>query len=431
MKRLLYAICLAVAHAGHATGQELPASDPANDGQWVLNSSVSDEFNGSTLDLDKWQNLGQNGNYYGEWMGRAPSQYSSANVSVSGGNLTITSKWEPDFDFSETVGSNGIAYGKPAPITTACIVSKAKFKYGYMEMRCKAADGPISSSFWTTGRGGEIDVFEHFGENARNELSARRFHTSFHDWRKGSPTFGKRIWTNDHQLDFRVADDFHVYGLHWAEDLVKIYVDSTLVNCVTKDQMGDKWVATEEQKVWIDSETFDWEVRPELLKASDFGDGRQFVIDYCRVWQSSNKSQCESQHNLLNNPGFEAGLSGWQGSAMASAEVRTGDGSAVMETSGMISQTVSVRPNTTYILSGWVSSPKTNQKDQWYNAYLGARDYGGEETRTQFFFPYFHQKSLQFRTGPEATQAVIFFTNNPHGKKTVIDDVQLVEAVQP
>ena len=291
MKHLLCSIWAALALVNHSTAQELPVSDPDNDGQWTLNASVSDEFNGSKLDLDKWQNIGQNGNYYGEWKGRAPSQYSSANVSVGDGSLTIASKWEPDFRFSKSVGSNGVAYGKPAPVTTACIVGKAKFKYGYMEMRCKAADGPISSSFWTTGRGGEIDVFEHYGQNARDEFSSRRFHTSFHDWRKGSPTFGKRVWANDHQLGFRVAGDFHIYGLHWADGFVKMYVDGLLVNCVTKVEMGDKCVATEEQKVWIDSETFDWEMMPDLLKASDFGDGRRFVVDYCRIWQSNKPGQ--------------------------------------------------------------------------------------------------------------------------------------------
>ncbi|CAD73010.1 MAG TPA: hypothetical protein DDX19_14545 [Rhodopirellula baltica] len=431
IKHLCTVLCFVLAQGNPLAAQEHPFSDPTNDGEWVLNTSVSDEFDGSVLNLDKWDNLGLNGNYYGEWKGRAPSQYDSANVFVGGGHLTLTSRWDPDFQFSKTAGSNGFKYGQPAPVTTACVVSKARFKYGYMEMRCKAADGPISSSFWTTGHGGEIDVFEHFGEKPNDAFSSKRFHTSFHDWRKGSLTFGKRIWTNDHQLDFRVADDFHIYGLHWAEDFVKIYVDGILVNCVTKDEMGDNWVATDEQKVWIDSETFDWEVRPEFLKASDFGDGQQFVIDYCRIWQSSKALRWVLRPNLISNPGFEEGLIGWQGSAVAGEDVRSGRGSAVMESSGTIHQTVPVKPNTTYILSGWVSSPKTNGKDLWYNAYLGVRSYGGEETKARFFFPYFHQKSLQFRTGPEASKAIIFFTNNPQDQKAFIDDISLVEAEQP
>ena len=177
----------------------VPMSDPGNTGGWTVNASVSDEFNGGALDTAKWNNLGSNGNYYGQWKGRAPSQYNPANISVGGGYLVLTSKWDPDFPFSDATFSNGFRYGKPAPVTTACLLSKSTFKYGYMEMRCKAADGPVSSSFWTTGSGGEIDVFEHYGENATNPYSSKRYQASFHDWRKGSPTYGKRIWTNDHQ----------------------------------------------------------------------------------------------------------------------------------------------------------------------------------------------------------------------------------------
>ena len=124
-------------------------------------------------------------------------------------------------------------------------------------------------------------------------------------------------------------------------------------------------------------------------------------------------------------------MSGWRGSAKAGDEAHSGRGSAVLESSGTIRQTVLVKPNTTYMLSGWASSPKTNQKDLWYNAYLGVEDYGGGATSARFFFPYLHQKSLQFRTGPETTEATVFFTNDPHGEKAVIDDVQLVEAAQP
>ncbi len=101
------AICCLVLFAGlnlfllQVKAQQAPLSDPDNSGGWVLNEAVSDEFNGTSLDLDKWNNLGLNGNYYGEWKGRAPSQFNPANVSVGDGFLTLTSKWEPDFNFSD------------------------------------------------------------------------------------------------------------------------------------------------------------------------------------------------------------------------------------------------------------------------------------------------------------------------------------------
>ena len=180
-----------------AFAKPLPLSDPNNAGEWALVESVSDEFNGNSLDL------------------------------------TIASKWDPNFKFSDTP-LKGVSYGKAAPVTSGSIVSKAQFKHGYLEMRCKAAFGPVSSSFWSTGVGGEIDVFEHFGNNPTTPNSAYRYHASFHDWRKGASTFGKRIWDNAHRLGFKVVDDFHTCGLEWDANSLRIYIDGRLINSGTR-----------------------------------------------------------------------------------------------------------------------------------------------------------------------------------------------------
>ena len=407
----------------------LPLSDPMNNGRWQLNESVSDEFEGQDLDLQKWNNLGRGGNDFGQWKGRAPSQYNPENVRVENGNLFIVSKWDPTFTFSSAKCNNGLAYGKPAPVTTAAIMSTASFKYGYMEMRCKAADGPVSSSFWSTGNGGEIDVFEHFGDDRKDGYAARRYHTSFHDWRKESPMFGKRIWTNSHQLGFRVADDFHVYGLHWDPNFVAIYVDGRLIGLHNKKTIGDKWVASNEQRIWIDSETFDWEVPPGELSASDFGDGREFIVDYCRIWQSDEAGEpITLGTNLLANSSFESGADSWEGAAVVTDDSHWGQHAAKMETGGMIEQVVDVKPNSTYVLSAWVKSPQTNEKDKWFSAFLGAKNFGNPEANVKFFFPGYHYKSIEFTTGQTASQATVYFTNRPHGGLAVIDDVLLVES---
>ena len=140
----------------------------------MLNEEVSDEFDGTELDLAKWRVLGYEGQYYGEWKGRAPSQFVAENVTVDDGFLTITSRWDPEYEFVDTTFNNGYKYGEPAPITTGGIFSIAKFLYGYMEIKAKAADGPISSSFWSTGVGGEIDVLlltpEESGRVQRKQL---------------------------------------------------------------------------------------------------------------------------------------------------------------------------------------------------------------------------------------------------------------------
>ena len=78
----------------------VPVSDPQNAGQWILNESLSDEFNGTILDKTKWWILGENGDYRSKWKGRAPGQFAPQNVRVENGDLILTSRWEPDFVFA-------------------------------------------------------------------------------------------------------------------------------------------------------------------------------------------------------------------------------------------------------------------------------------------------------------------------------------------
>ena len=54
---------------------QLPASDPGNTGNWVFNPAFSDEFNGTSLDASKWDNVTN-------WSGRYPSLFLASNVTV-------------------------------------------------------------------------------------------------------------------------------------------------------------------------------------------------------------------------------------------------------------------------------------------------------------------------------------------------------------
>ena len=278
--RIPLAIAAVVSFAVCADGLAVvyPHTDPANTGRWVLNADMSDEFEGVSLDQDKWLIQGTDGVYQSNFIGRAPSQFSTDNARVESGKLKIQTRWEPDFDFSDQTGQGGLAYEN---ITTAAVISKQQFQYGYMEIKAKAADAPISSSFWMTGNTSELDVFEHFGRAAYPQQShlETEIWSSIHDW--NLPQGNNSIWTDRMQLPFRVADDFHVYGVDWNEDGLKFYVDGIQIREVLADDVAG-WNLDEPLWVWVDSETFPWHGLPD---AQDLP--VDYEVEYIRVWQEA------------------------------------------------------------------------------------------------------------------------------------------------
>ncbi|TYK66254.1 Ig-like domain-containing protein [Colwellia echini] len=438
--KMLFPLAISFLSINNAAAVDIPPplSDPNNNGDWVINPNVSDEFNADSFDRNVWFNQGENGQWNGQWRGRAPSEYNPDNIRVENGYVYLTARWDPNYNFSNGNGGgnsqSGISYGEVAPVTTAALLGKNTFQYGYMEMRSMAANGPISSSYWTTGRGGETDAFESYGWNPNNRWSSKRFHTSFHDWRvPGSSTYGTRIWDNAHILDFNVADGFHTYGFEWDPNYVAIYIDGALINCVTRAEMGNAWVATAPHRAWIDMEIFDWEVRAEDLRSEHFNgiNGIDFVIDYARVYQRSSSNSggtCQNRTNLLTNSGFENGMNGWSGAATSITSAKhTGNRSASLATGTSVEQVVQVKPNTTYMLSAVANSVNTNERDRWYNAYLGVRGHGSPQADVRYFFPRWQEKSLQFTTAANTTEVTVFFTNQPQGGLTYVDEIQLIE----
>ncbi|MCD6375746.1 MAG: family 16 glycosylhydrolase [Caldisericaceae bacterium] len=263
-----------------------PLSDPSNKGGWVLNEELSDEFEGNKLDTTKWFIQGLNGEYY-IWKGRAPAQYVPHNVIVEDGKLKIRTQWEPDYSFANEVYADGgisAVYGKAddreMPVTTAGVVTKKRFLYGYMEVKSKAADAAITSAFWGIGYQEELDVFEQMGKpKLKGKLRENTTMTTVHDWSPPAvrPT---RVFQHVETLPFRVADDFHVYGAEWGVDYLKIYIDGKLIYSVTQDEVGTDWVLNNPMEIWLDSEIFKWLGYPDASELP-----ADFEIEYVRVWQ--------------------------------------------------------------------------------------------------------------------------------------------------
>lgn len=243
-------------HVNH----EAPLSDQAGEEGWVLDTERSDEFNGDSLNERLWSPR------HRTWRGREPSTFSPNNVEVGDGLLRL---W---------MRRNG---GKPEherdrfhTFTSAAVQAKQRSLYGYYEVRAKPMNSAGSSSFWFAGDGDgwrtEIDVFELGGKSKGRES---RYNMNLHVFYTPEE---RRHWSigSHWEAPFRLADDFHVYGLEWTPERITYYVDGVAVRWVENTH----W----HQPIYLifDSETMiDWLGEP--LKQDLPSD---FQIDYMRVW---------------------------------------------------------------------------------------------------------------------------------------------------
>lgn len=297
----------------------LPFSDQENTGKWIYNTVVSDEFETETLDEDRWYIVGkfEDGKPVYKhpdkpkkkvWTGRAPSQFSGRNYRLEDGKLVLETRWEPDFPFIKEIHKPVFGEAMPyANITTACIISRKEFKYGYIEIKSKAADAEITSAFWSMGKGLEFDFFELLGyhsEKGKEHLD-RQIWWSIRDW---TTLRGKPTYTEKKDLGFRVADAFHIYGIEWDEKGVKYFVDGKLFSQVTAEEVTawakenrdvpedyNGYVATTPINLWLDQEVFPWVGYPKSKEELEINspEGKKddgvvdYEIEYVRVWQKA------------------------------------------------------------------------------------------------------------------------------------------------
>jgi beta-glucanase (GH16 family) len=185
----------------------------------------SDEFNGNNLNTGDWNyDIGNGCPSLCGWGNNELQYYRAENVSVSGGNLVITS-------LAESYGGASYTSGK---VTTK---NKQTFLYGRIEMRAKIPTGggmwpafwmmPQDDAYGGWAASGEIDIMEaansttsiggtlHFGGSWPNNTSSG-----------GSYSLGG---TN-------FADDFHIYAVEWEPDEMRWYVDGVLYSTKTSAQ---------------------------------------------------------------------------------------------------------------------------------------------------------------------------------------------------
>ena len=184
----------------------------------------SDEFDGSSVDTDKWEFMIGDGTSYGlpsGWGNNELEYYREENATVDSGYLIITVK-------EENFG------GKNYTSARMRTINKADFLYGKFEARMKLPTGngmwpafwmyPTEEIYGGWAASGEIDIME--AKNVPTEIRG-----TIHYGGEWPANVYSGNGYSDGDTDF--SEDFHIYTLEWREGELKWYVDGNLFSTKT------------------------------------------------------------------------------------------------------------------------------------------------------------------------------------------------------
>lgn len=212
---LAAALAAAVSHA-----QQCPSATPV----------FADEFNGTTVDLTKWEMQNGDGCSYGicGWGNSELQSYQSANATVANGLLTITAK-------KQRVGSKAYTSARMRTLNLG-----GQWTHGRFEARMKTPKGSgMWPAFWmlpanTTvawPTSGEVDIQESTGQK------------NMFDWgtiHYGSSTANHQfLSTQIYKQPDSWADAFHVYSVVWSTNKISWYIDDVLYASKTPSDMAN------------------------------------------------------------------------------------------------------------------------------------------------------------------------------------------------
>ncbi len=287
----LFVVVLAVACPLFALAQEsekpsgpffVDGQDPKPAGMaWTPVESLSDEFNGDSIDLGKWQtDPMQNG--WG-WIGRPPGLFRAENVVVADGNMNVTVSKLPR---PRQVRRSRFVY------QGAIVRSLEPGHVGwYYETRMKANKTAMSSTFWLNTKsrrpmGQELDIQECVGStNEKTESWAKTWDQVFHSNLIRWQSFEPRRTQNQGSVatPTKNHERFYVYAAWWkSPDEVQFFLDGQYKYSI---KPSAKWNLPAHIHMAI--ETYDWNPVPDDggLVARGTWEERTTKYDWVRVWK--------------------------------------------------------------------------------------------------------------------------------------------------
>ena len=234
----------------------------------------SDEFDGTELDLDKWEC--QIGNGSGGWGNNEKEYYRAENAVVADGYLTIIAKEESYSGYDYT----------SARIRT---MNKGDWKYAKIEVRAKAPQGqgiwpaiwmmPTDNVYGGWAASGEIDIMEYLGHDTNTVYGTLHYGGSWPD----NTSSGDNYSLSEGGFN----EDFHIFTLIWEEGQIQWFVDGQLYQTQTSwYTSGHDFPAPFDERFHLilnEAVGGYWPGYPD--STTQFP--QEFVIDYVRVYQKS------------------------------------------------------------------------------------------------------------------------------------------------
>jgi len=182
-----------------------------------MNLVWSDEFDGSTINMNNWTFEIGTGNW--GWGNNELQYYQEDNSSIIEGNLVIEARRQI-LDNSNYTSSRLITRGKQS------------FRYGRVDIRAVMPEGQgIWPALWMLGSNhqqvgwpacGEIDIMEMIGGGGgRDNVLRGTAH-----WNQGGTVSYGQGYTHESNL----SEEYHVYSIMWDEQNIRWYFDDINFN---------------------------------------------------------------------------------------------------------------------------------------------------------------------------------------------------------
>lgn len=243
------------------TNNDYPLSDQANKGGWKINPTFTDEFDGASLNTERWHPTNP------QWRGRRPTQFHPANTSLEDGELVMRINQHGDEKLRR-----GYTH------SSGYIKSKQTILYGYFEMEAKLMDAPWVSGFWLYNHERdwwtEIDICENCPgvEKNRQDLNSN-VHVFYSPPEHGDVKKHFSI-TKKYYFPLELQNDYHVWGLEWNKEVIRFFIDGVLFREVENTHWHQPLTIN------VNNESNKWF---GALPEEDRED-RDYRVNYVRVW---------------------------------------------------------------------------------------------------------------------------------------------------